>query len=177
MGAVDRRGYGGLRVSKKLKLATHVALELAGRPLPSGMWALHSCDNPCCVNADHLFAGTHKDNVSDMMKKDRHDHSGLDVGRKIKHPEKKEIARTLYREGKTITEMATQLGVSLTAVFSWMKEWGHKPLHSSLRTHCPSGHPYSEENTYIGPTQGDRQCRECKRIWGRQYKMRKRGVS
>jgi hypothetical protein len=56
----------------------------------------------------------------------------------------------------------------------WMKEWGHEAHPQSLRQYCPSGHFYSEENTYVAPTHGDRQCRECKRIWGRQNKMRKR---
>lgn len=33
-------------------------------------------------------------------------------------------------------------------------------------THCPQGHPYSQENTYIG-TKGERHCRECNRVWNR----------
>jgi len=35
------------------------------------------------------------------------------------------------------------------------------------KTHCPQGHPYSEENTYVIPATGHRQCRECNRARGR----------
>jgi hypothetical protein len=51
--------------------ATHVSLELAGRPLPPGMFACHHCDTPLCVNPHHLFHGTQKDNIQDAMKKGR----------------------------------------------------------------------------------------------------------
>lgn len=72
-GSTDRKGYGQLRVSSNhLRYATHVALEIAGRPLPAGMIACHHCDNPGCVNPDHLFAGTSRDNTRDMMAKGRH---------------------------------------------------------------------------------------------------------
>src|SRR3954463_14241612 len=90
MGSCDRKGYAQLRISKKqLKYAAHVALELAGRPLSKGLFALHRCDNPYCVNADHLFAGTQKDNIADMMSKGRHDHSGLEIGRRVKFTQEK----------------------------------------------------------------------------------------
>lgn len=81
-GSVDRRGYGQLRVDGKLKYATHIALSLAGRPLAPNHRALHHCDNPGCVEAVHLFAGTQADNVYDMMQKGRDDFSGLALGRR-----------------------------------------------------------------------------------------------
>lgn len=71
-GSCDRRGYGQLRVSRDvLRYATHVALELDGRPVPHGMGACHHCDNPGCVNPAHLFVGTQKDNAADMIRKGR----------------------------------------------------------------------------------------------------------
>ena len=42
------------------------------------------------------------------------------------------------------------------------------------RTHCPSGHPYDEENTYVHPVNGERACRTCKRLWQRAYVERMR---
>lgn len=68
-----RKGYGMLYVSPgKIKLATHISLELYGNQRPSPEhWALHKCDNPFCVNPDHLYWGTAVDNFSDMIARGR----------------------------------------------------------------------------------------------------------
>lgn len=64
------QGYGVLRVDGKIVRATHLAFELrhGRRPHP---WALHHCDTPGCVNADHLFEGDQKANMADMRAKGR----------------------------------------------------------------------------------------------------------
>lgn len=75
-GAKTGGGYGqfgsGQRVRRKLikVLATHVALAFDGRARPSAMhYALHSCDNPPCVNPGHLRWGTHEENMADLLQR------------------------------------------------------------------------------------------------------------
>lgn len=62
---------------RKLMVASRAAWVLAGRTIPEGMFILHKCDTPQCVNVDHLFVGTKKDNTQDMIKKGRLRISGV----------------------------------------------------------------------------------------------------
>ena len=85
LGAVDGHGYGQLAMpGGKKRLATHAALELHGRPRRADApCALHKCDNPNCVNPDHLEWGTMKQNTHQMMARGRSDFSGFAIGHEI----------------------------------------------------------------------------------------------
>jgi len=71
----DSDGYGQhicyVDGKKKSARAHRVAWELFNGPIGAGLCVLHICDNPSCVNPDHLFTGTHKDNARDREKKGR----------------------------------------------------------------------------------------------------------
>lgn len=71
----DNRGYGEFQIryeGKKMNFAAHrVSYELTNGKIPNGLLVCHKCDNPSCVNPNHFFIGTHKDNSDDKVKKNR----------------------------------------------------------------------------------------------------------
>lgn len=70
-GARFKHGYGQVRIGKKLILAHRIAWTLTHRNGPGNLDVLHRCDNILCVRPDHLFLGTHADNMRDMAIKGR----------------------------------------------------------------------------------------------------------
>jgi len=68
---LNQKGYGLLRVEGRFQRAHRVSYELFKEPIPNEMCVLHKCDTPSCVNPDHLFIGTQKDNMHDMHRKGR----------------------------------------------------------------------------------------------------------
>lgn len=71
MASKSKYGYGNIAVNRRCVRATHVALILDGRPRTGSLHALHSCDNPPCVNPSHLRWGTIKDNADDCVSRGR----------------------------------------------------------------------------------------------------------
>lgn len=66
-------GYGALRRNKSRTVvkAHRLSWEIHNGPVPAGMYVCHRCDNKLCVRPDHLFLGTHRDNMLDMRAKGR----------------------------------------------------------------------------------------------------------
>jgi len=57
--------------SNKRKMAHRISWQIAHGPIANTTLICHKCDNPSCVNPDHLFPGTHKDNTQDCLNKGR----------------------------------------------------------------------------------------------------------
>uniref|UniRef100_C6BBU3 Putative bacteriophage-related protein n=1 Tax=Ralstonia pickettii (strain 12D) TaxID=428406 RepID=C6BBU3_RALP1 len=73
-GYKQRGGYGVKKHGKKAVLAHRLAfVEKHGLALSDidGQFVRHKCDNPACVNPDHLELGTHQDNMRDMVERNR----------------------------------------------------------------------------------------------------------
>ncbi len=66
-----KRGYGQFSINKKSFRANRISYELFVGKIPDGLFVCHSCDNPPCVNPDHLWLGTQLDNVIDRDRKGR----------------------------------------------------------------------------------------------------------
>ena len=128
-GRRDGVGYGTITHGRRRIGSHRLAYELQVGPIPSGLWVLHRCDVRLCVRPDHLFVGTHTDNMRDCVSKGRHRHQEY---RGESNPEAKltwaqvERIRELYAVGRSPVrggrgryrqiDIAQALGVSKAAV-------------------------------------------------------------
>lgn len=129
------QGYGtiGARIvpnETKLFLIHRIVFEfLKGVKIPDGLCILHECDNPKCINVNHLRVGTHKDNMRDMAKRKR---SGVTFGvkngrAKLTEAQVLEIKKLLLSESSSAKEIAEAYKVSRTTVERIRngKRWNH----------------------------------------------------
>lgn len=70
-GNIDGTGYGRFCFKRRIELAHRAAWRIFKGEIPKNACLLHRCDNPPCVNPDHLFLGDRGDNARDMASKGR----------------------------------------------------------------------------------------------------------
>jgi hypothetical protein len=110
-GAKVQHGYGRFLLlrPKRSTPAHRVSYELYKGEIPSGLHVCHACDNPSCVNPEHLWLGTPGDNARDRDKKDRVQHGERHYAAKLTFNDVAEIIRKSGLVSQT--ELAAEFGV------------------------------------------------------------------
>jgi len=104
-GAKNDRGYGQRKYKGKTMGAHRAAYIETHGEIPEGLVVMHSCDNPPCVNLDHLSLGTRADNNADMAAKGRSPRGENHV-HSILTEDNVRTARALKRYGVSIANIA-----------------------------------------------------------------------
>ena len=121
-------GYGMLQVNGKATLAHRISYEIHKGEIPEGMCVLHSCDNPGCVNPEHLHLGTQKDNARERSERKRSgDIRGEKNGRsKLTQQQVLEIIEK-YKSGWIQCDLAQEYGVNQGRISSIVtkRSWKH----------------------------------------------------
>lgn len=126
MGSTQVRGYGELISNKRKYLAHRASYEAFVGKIPKGMYVCHACDNVSCVNPNHLFLGTQKQNLEDMASKGRSTRGSKNPMSKLNETQVKLIKLALA-EGMTSSMLAAmyQTTPSNIQLIATGKRWNH----------------------------------------------------
>lgn len=127
-GSKDRDGYGVFGKLGKQIRAHRASYEFHIGNIDNGLIVCHKCDNPSCINPDHLFLGTHKDNSQDMSFKNRcRDQKGSKHNMAKLDEQDIHIIRQMRSMGATLDFIAKQFDISFQHAGSICKRvnWAH----------------------------------------------------
>lgn len=136
------RNYGRVNVWGGKMWAHRLSWLLAHGSLPRHLNVLHKCDNPPCVRPDHLFIGTHSDNVADMVAKGRNscqDMRGEGNPRARLYEEDVRCARVQHTtNGVSSARIAASYGVTYQHAYKMLhgRSWRH--VEGACSVPCPS---------------------------------------
>lgn len=111
-GAKHKFGYGminrsGMKASE-VTTAHAYAWEIENGTVPDSLYVCHRCDNPACCRPEHLFLGTHQDNVDDMVGKARNVYGTRHVRAKLTEDDVERI----LEDSRSARKIAEEYGVS-----------------------------------------------------------------
>lgn len=124
--AKDWQGYGRFYLDRRTpRLAHRVSWSIRNGTIPQGLCVLHRCDNPSCVNPDHLWLGTVTENNNDCTAKDRRLKGSQQKNSKLDEIKVRQI-RQKYCEGIFQTTLAIEYGVSVMTISRVVRKkvWG-----------------------------------------------------
>lgn len=113
LGSKSRDGY-GVFTFRKERRAHRAAWVIKNGPIPKGLFVLHHCDVPLCVNPKHLWIGTQQDNMNDMMRKGRENpcRGRENAGAKLTHA----AVRAIRKSGAPHKDLAEKYKVSTSTI-------------------------------------------------------------
>jgi hypothetical protein len=96
-------------------------------PIPDGQQVCHRCDNPICVNVDHLFLGTFFENMQDKLSKGRQAKGESSPFSRLTEDVVRDIRRSYVPGRVTMKQLADQFGISLANVSHIIhrRTWNH----------------------------------------------------
>lgn len=100
----EANGYCRVMLDGKRIGAHRISWSLFCGPLPAGKFVCHRCDNPPCINPEHLFIGTPRENAIDCVEKGRSRSAKL-------HPLDVKMIRQMIYKGKSFREIGRRYGV------------------------------------------------------------------
>ena len=125
LGATVARGYGRVTFEKRKTYAHRLAYESEHGPIPDGLWVLHKCDTPCCINLRHLYLGTNADNCRDRAVRGR---SSGEWNPRARLSESDVLEmRAMFAEGFQTSFIAKHFNMSMSATYDITrgKRWRH----------------------------------------------------
>jgi hypothetical protein len=129
-GSFHSQGYGQIRCSEINDLVHRVAYREFVGPIPEGLFCLHHCDNPPCINPEHLYVGTQQENVDDMWERGRaviYDRTGsLHPRARLNEDDVRDILQALC-QGESQRVIANERGLPVTVIndIARGKRWAH----------------------------------------------------
>lgn len=185
IGSRNAQGYGMRYFEGRYRPTHRLMYEAVEGDIPKGMMVLHSCDNPPCMNRDHLSLGTATDNIRQAVARDRHSWASKTH---CKHGHEY-AGENLYicKEGRRHCKTCNRIKIRMRA--GWPEdlarstpagklgfvppmvrvapETGRKPKSS----HCGKGHALTGANRYVN-TRGYVNCNQCQRDARNRYAKR-----
>jgi hypothetical protein len=147
----EAEGYGRFYFGNRRYPAHRMAWVFKNGEIPKGLFVCHACDVRLCVNPDHLFLGTNKDNIDDMIRKGRNGPSlealrrsrawprlfGMNAPSSIlTESQVIEIFRRHHSAGESCMSLAIEFGVGRSTIWQIVtgKNWRHLGLRGEVTT-------------------------------------------
>lgn len=126
IGHKDSDGYGSITFKYKTIKSHRESYKIFNGEIPKNLSVLHRCDNPSCINPDHLFLGNQSDNHKDMVSKKRHGFGERNGMSKLTTAQARKV-KNMLKFGFKATEISKKLNLTYSSVQKICKgiRWKH----------------------------------------------------